>query len=238
VGEITAIAGAVAQSPHTNGGLPDYSVAAKDFIPVARLLYGIQWSGEYSTLIRFEPTQRGTNIALSTLIKQALQQTAASAAAFVILADCAGLVGAQIRRIPQLLTERQPDHFQVPQIRDWLSFSAERIHRHNLALIAGVATTCDMDQDSPLRPLIRQLDGQGDCFGHFHSAVFPYKPLKKRTLQLQDEVAELFESGALEDVLHLLHDDRSFTGAGESELLNGACWIGPINLVAEQEDMT
>ena len=29
-------------------------------------------------------------------------------------------------------------------------------------------------------------------------------------------------------MLHLLHDDRGAAGAGESEFVRGACWIGPI----------
>ena len=32
----------------------------------------------------------------------------------------------------------------------------------------------------------------------------------------------------MQGVLHLLTDDRDVTGAGETELVRGACWMGPI----------
>jgi len=229
LGEIVAISGAAAQSPHTHGGLPDYSVTTADFTPVAQLLYGIQWSGDFTTLIRFEPAQRGAHIELSTLIRQAMAETETTAAAFVILSDCGGLVGAQLRRAPQSAAASSSESFEVPQIRDWLSFSAERVYRNNLALIAGVAVQGELDANKELAPLLRRLHSDHDCYGHFHAAVFPYRTLKKRTLRLEHQVSELFDSGALQDVLHLLRDDRPITGAGESELLSGACWIAPLN---------
>jgi len=42
-------------------------------------------------------------------------------------------------------------------------------------------------------------------------------------------VTALFEGETLLGVLHLLHDDRPIVGAGDSELVRGACWIGPIH---------
>ena len=38
----------------------------------------------------------------------------------------------------------------------------------------------------------------------------------------------MFESESLQAVLHLLHDRRPITGAGESEFMAGACWFGPL----------
>ena len=47
-------------------------------------------------------------------------------------------------------------------------------------------------------------------------------------LDFADTVAGLFEAHHPLGVLHLLQDDRSPSGAGESEFIRGACWIGPI----------
>jgi hypothetical protein len=41
-------------------------------------------------------------------------------------------------------------------------------------------------------------------------------------------VKTLFEAETLQGVLHLLNDDREIAGAGQSEFIRGACWIGPI----------
>jgi hypothetical protein len=80
------------------------------------------------------------------------------------------------------------------------------------------------------------MEPAGQLYGHFHAAVFPYRPLKKRVLSLHTSVTDLFESGSIEDVLHLLRDDRPITGLGESELFSGACWVGPINEAIVEEE--
>ena len=47
-------------------------------------------------------------------------------------------------------------------------------------------------------------------------------------------LATIFEAERLQGVLHLLADDREIAGAGQSELVRGACWTGPIaSIVAD-----
>ncbi|HET6326297.1 MAG TPA: hypothetical protein VFG04_16585, partial [Planctomycetaceae bacterium] len=234
-GEFLAVAGAVAQSAHKSRGLPDYLLAAGDFVPSANVLYGVKCEGDFPLLIRFSPTEVGTQFRLSAIVSSALKQTNSRLAGFVILADCAGLVGAQLRQSPARVVQSRGDRFALPGVRDWLSFSAEQIHRHNLVLITGIAALGPVEEASPLHALLRSMDSDGELSGHFHAAVFPYRPLKKRVLPLEPSVKELFESGSIEDVLHLLRDDRPITGLGESELFSGACWIGPIaDVIAEE----
>ena len=64
--------------------------------------------------------------------------------------------------------------------------------------------------------------------GHFHAAAFRFRPLRKGIIDLGETVAKLFEPEQLLGVLHLLNDDRGVSGAGESEFVTGACWIGPL----------
>jgi len=227
-GEFLAVAGAVAQSAHKSHGLPDYLLAAGDFVPAAQILYGVRCEGELPMLIRFSPAETGSHIGLSKIVSCAMRQANFRLAGFVILADCAGLVGAQLRESPTRLPHDGSDRFALPRIREWLSFSAEQIHRHNLVLMVGIAAAGAVEKSSPLSPLLRPMEPTGELSGHFHAAVFPYRPLKKRVLPLGPSVSELFESGSIEDVLHLLRDDRPTSGAGESELFGGACWLGPI----------
>jgi hypothetical protein len=237
-GEFLAVAGAVAQSAHKSHGLPDYLLAAGDFVPAAQILYGAKCEGEMPVLIRFSPAETGTQIGLSKIVSCALRQANLRLAGFVILADCAGLVGAQLRQSPARLPHDGSDRFALPGIRKWLSFSAEQIHRHNLVLIVGIAAAGPVEPSSPLSALLRPMEPNGDLSGHFHAAVFPYRPLKKRVLPLGPSVSELFESGSIEDVLHLLRDDRPTSGAGESELFGGACWLGPIESAIAVEEST
>lgn len=227
-GEFLAAAGAVAQSAPTSGGLPDYLLAAGDFVPAAQVLYGIKCEGEFPILIRFNSSEADGQIGLSKLIEHCLKQAGCQTAGFIILADCAGLLGAETRRVSLETSPTAIDRFALPGIRSWLSFSAEQIHRRHLVLIVGVATTDPVEKSSPLRGMLRPLDAGENLSGHFHAAVFPYRPLKKRTLPLESSVTTLFESDAIQDVLHLLRDDRPMTEFSESELFSGACWLGPI----------
>jgi hypothetical protein len=82
-----------------------------------------------------------------------------------------------------------------------------------------------------LAPHVRPMSPSSDIQGHNHAAVFSYRPLKKRRLNLHDTVLNLFDSEDLQAVLHLLHDDRAISGGGESQLVSGACWTSPLTLV-------
>jgi hypothetical protein len=238
-GEFLAVAGGIAQSARNSGGLPDYLLAAGDFVPAAQALYGVQCEGDLPVLIRFRPSEAETQIGLSKIVSCGLRQTNFGVAGLIILADCAGLVGAQLRQTPAQTKQNETDRFALPGVREWLSFSAEQIHRHNLVLIVGIAANRAMGstaRSSALDALLRPMEPTGQLSGHFHAAVFPYRPLKKRILPLVSSVSDLFESGSIEDVLHLLRDDRPITGLGESELFGGACWLGPIGDVIAPEE--
>ncbi len=242
-GEFLSLAGAAAQSPPAGKGLPDYQITHEDFAPDIQVLYGVKCEGNFSHLLRFSPTENSRPAALSQLIDQSLKLTDCQTAGIVILAECAGLVGTQLRASPtepvaHAASAEAPgtSRFAFPEVRDWLSFSAEQIHRRSLVAIVGIARrTSDNSPSSELDPLLRPMNDSGNLFGHFHAAVFPYRPLKKRTLDLQKSVHELFDSGTILDVLHLLRDDRPIAGAGESELVNGACWISPISADIRRE---
>src|SRR4029079_5896959 len=87
----------------------------------------------------------------------------------------------------------------------------------------------------PIDPLLRPMTTDGGLHGHFHAAVFPYRPLKKRTLDFHASIREQCECGMIQDVLHLLRDDRPTIGVGESELLGGACWVSPLRDIVTME---
>lgn len=235
-GELMAVAGAVTQSTQSHRTLPDYSLSQADFIPRGQLLYGAQCGGGFSHLVRFDPVESEAPAALSTVISRCLKESRCTLAGLVILAESAGLVGTHLRRSPVTEAASVDDRFQFPEIREWLSFSPDRVYARSLTLIVGVVATGASDEMSQsLDDLLRPVDPGGNLRGHFHAAIFPYRPLKKRTLDLRASVRTLFESGAIQDVLHLLCDDRPVFGVGESALLGGACWISPIQHVVTEE---
>ncbi len=229
-GEFIAVAGAAAQSSTTIRGLPDFLMSQEDFVAEVQTLYGVKCTGDFSDFIRFEAHRpEDAPLGWSGLVTQALSLTNAKAAGIVVLAECEGLVGTRLRKSPVTPVSAGGDRVHFPEVKQWLSYSAEPVYRRSLALIVGVAQIAN--QTTPLskaREFLRPLTPSGELLGHFHAAVFPYRPLKKRTLELHPIVNDLFSSGSIQDVLHLLHDDRPVMGAGESTFVTGGCWVAPI----------
>ncbi len=224
-GELLAVAGAAAWLPTDGTNVPDYLLSTGSFVSGLSLLYALVCDGGFRRLIRFEERTKGDPLSLSTIIDQALAVGGGDQVGIVMLAETAGLVGATLRRSPAL-GEASASMFAYPQIRDWLSYSSEPSHRRQLALIAGVAST---RPHALLDPFLRPLASSPQkATGHFHAAIFPSRPLAKGRINLHDTVASLFENESLQSVLHLLTDDRAGVGAGQSELIRGACWVGPI----------
>jgi len=135
-----------------------------------------------------------------------------------------------LRRSPAL-GAKQP-LFTHPHVREWVSFTPERAYPRGLALVVGVAAR---GAQPALSPLLRPLRGSAGAAGHFHAAAFSYRPLQKGAVELAPTVATLFEAETLQGVLHLLTDDRDRAGAGQSEFVRGACWIGPIASVTAEK---
>lgn len=227
-GELLAVSGAVAVLPTPRGSQPDYQLARGDFVPTAHLLHGVRWSGSYSQLLRFDTDEREQKLAFSALLEEVISATGYQAAACVILAETSGLVGTSLRQSPTRLPQSE-SRFNHPEVRDWLSFTPERVFPHSLVVITGVMTTVPQDARwSQLTSYLRPLAQQSQVWGHFHAAVFSFRPFKKRRLELDETIPTLFDSGQLQGLLHLMNDERPITGAGESELLRGAVWIGPL----------
>jgi len=186
-------------------------------------------TGQFSQLLRFEAAEskRGA-ITLADLVVAVLEDLQTPAAGFVIAAETARLVGATLRQSPVLANGQSPVGF--PAVRDWLSFTSEPTSDRSLAIIVGFA------QHDPPRELAAFLHriGEGTAAqGHFHAAVFPYRPLAKGNINLQNTIASLLGSESAQTVMHLLADDREFEGVGQTELVRGACWVGPLRIARE-----
>ena len=232
-GEFLSMNGNVAQSGQ---GLPDYSMAQEDFSPTVQVLYGAKCVGEFSHFLRFEILGLKFGASLSSVVSQCLAQSGCDTAGVVMLAESAGLIGARPRKSPAEMAVQGAARFEIPAIRDWITFSPERVYARNLALVTGIVSKKNSSLDTlQLRHLMRPFDEAGEIEGHLHSAIFPYRPFKKRTLDYDQTIEELFDSRSIQDVLHLLSDYRTDTGIGESEFRRGACWITPIDEIVKEE---
>lgn len=234
-GEFLAAAGSAAYLPTDGTNVADYFAASGSFVPQMQVLYGLACEGPFTALARFETGGRGEGATLSQLADASLQLAGADTAAVAMVAESGGLVGAALRRSPGLDASVQAP-FGFPEVRQWLSFSAERTHTRALALVVGVVSRAP---SGPLAALLRPLGGGGGApaqrvVGHFHAGAFSYRPLQAGEIDLKQIVTTLFESERLQGVLHLLHDDREIAGAGESEFLRGAMWVAPVTRVAAE----
>ncbi|MBS0203841.1 MAG: STAS domain-containing protein [Planctomycetes bacterium] len=234
LGEFLAVAGATAQLPTGGTGKPDYQLGQGKYVPQVQVAYGLKCRGGMRQMQRFEPADEVIRVPLSKLVDQCLTLSETDLAGMVFIAETSGLIGTMLRRAPA--GEAEVDKLSHPEIRRWLSFSPERVHSHSLALIVGVAARGNPSHGAAgdLAPLLRSMGPGTDIYGHFHAAVFSYRPFKKRKLDLAETVATLFETADLQTVMHLLNDDREITGGGESEFLRGACWLSPITHVTRE----
>ena len=223
-GEFLAVSGSALVQPTDGSSVPDFQLTHDQFVPEVNVLYGLSAAGEFSRLLRFEAasTESGV-ITLADLVEQALAHLQVHAAGFVVVAESACVVGATLRQSPALANGESPWNF--PAIRDWLSFTTERNNERHLALIVGfVAYKPEPDYSAFLRRI-----GPGTAAqGHFHAALFGYRPLPKGNINLRDTISNLLGNESARAVMHLLSDDREFEGVGQTELMRGACWLGPI----------
>src|SRR5262249_39087948 len=157
---------------------PDYLQARETLAPTLQVGYGIVCEGSLSVLARFQ-TQPDAPTVLSRLVESCLQLSGHDSIGMIMAAQTTGLVRAALRRSRCAATSVQPLAF--PEVRSWLSFTAEPAYSNCSALVVGVAGRGDAGRLTPLvRPLI-----DGGCWGHFHAAAFSYRPLPKGSIDCQ-----------------------------------------------------
>lgn len=228
-GEFIAAAGHLAWLPGDGADAPDYLEQADRFVPRVLALRALVGEGEFSHLLRFCPEQKGLFLNLSDLFLEVLHTTRSDAAAMIGLVEVEGLVGTALSRSPGLIQASDtPSAF--PEIRNWLRFSGERIHRQAQALVVAFLsrdpahTAISCLSPVPSQPAIR---------AHAHAVVLPYRPLQQGLLELETSVRAVFEDNEPIGLLHLIEDDRPVLGIGQSAFIRGACWCAPLHFAKE-----
>jgi anti-anti-sigma factor len=222
-GELLSVGGTTVYQPADGTNVADYLIGAGALGAQVRVLYCLACDGRFSHLVRFESTQPDAVVGLSALARACLEESGGGSIGLVAVAEAMGLVGAALRLSP-VGAFADGDLFAFPGVRSRLAFTAERAFPRSVALVGGVVMRAGAASSEPLvRPL-----GDG-LAGHLHAAAFRFQPVRKGLVELAPTVAALFDAERLLGVLHLLDDDRGPSGAGESEFIRGACWIGRID---------
>jgi anti-anti-sigma factor len=227
-GEFLAAAGcAIALPTSDTNALPDYVVEQGDFVPQVETLYAVAGSGDFPMMVRFDSASDGPGqIGLSELTGALLEISGSELVAFVVLAEAAALVGAALQRSPV----SRPISLDLPDVRNWLMFTSERKKERSLALLVGVA-----GQNVPpaAAEFLRPIKHGSPVQAHVHAALFPYRPVQRGELPFAKTVAGVFANSTPSTVLHLMADTRPIEGMGETDLLRGACWAGPLRAITQ-----
>ena len=223
-GEFLAAGGCAVVLPTGEAqAVPDYVIQQGELIPRVETLYGLSGSGDFSTMVRFDALPDGPGrLSLSEFVTSLFDLSAAGAIGFVVLAETTSTVGTSLLRSPAL----GPLDRAVPGVRDWLSFTTERISDKSLMLLVGIA---GKHLDGDAATFVRPVRPESPIRAHIHGAVFGYRPVQRGELPFDGTVSGIMAASNPRALLHLMADSRPYEGVGETELARGACWMGPLS---------
>jgi len=221
-GEFIQLGKSIAYLPGDGSKKPDYIVGTGQLIASLTALYGFNFSGNFSYLVRFESTDHLNTISVSDLAENLTKITGSRHLAMVMIAESAGLIGASINASP--IDGKKI--FTFPEIKETVNFTTEPAHNKTLTLTVGLFSNMTTAEN---KKYLRPMSSNNPMKAHLHSAVFSYIALKKTDINLAETIDYLFETTELKDILHLANDSREITGLGESRFVQGFCWIAPVD---------
>jgi len=225
-GEFLAVAGAAAYQPGDGSRTCDTLVTEGSYVPQMQSLYGLACTGTFTQLARFEPVEGAEQVSMGALAELVLELAGADLACLVIAGESAGLAGASLRRSP---TDTTGSPLGFPEVRQWLSFTTEKAHVRASAVVCGVVAKSGT-VPAALAPFLRPLGAGSSVEGHLHAAAFRFRALPRGNLTVTTALRPWFEHDTVQDVLHLLADDRDADATLESAFTRGALWVAPLTL--------
>jgi hypothetical protein len=211
----------IAYLPADGSKKPDYIVDSGKFIASLIELYGLHFRGNFSHLVRFDPLDSKNTIGISQLAESFFRLSDCRQMALVMVAESGGLIGTSLNASP--VDGRKI--FTFPEIKEAVNFTTEPVHGKMLTLSVGFLSH---EKNAATGRFLRPMTPGSPLTGHIHTAVFPYVPLKKKDIDLNETIEYLFNTSELTDILHLTNDVREIAGLGESQFVHGFCWIAPV----------
>ncbi len=220
-GEYMMLGKNIAYLPADGSKKPDYMVSSGKLVADLTELYGIHFEGNFSHRIQFEHDKPNNTTGISKIAESIRELSNVNRLAMVMVAESGGLIGTSLNAPPV----EGKDIFSFPGIKNTINFTTEPAYYKMLTLSAGYFSFEEKDETAKF---LRPLKPDSLLSGHMHTAVFPYVALKKTAIDLEETIDFLFNNSELTDILHLTNDIRDITGLGESQFLQGFCWIAPI----------
>jgi len=231
-GEFMALGGSAVCLPGNGSTQCDFLVAEGSYVPEIQSLYSLACDGQFGHLVRFEAIDAQHPTGLTELTQAALALVDAPAACIAIAAESGGLIGAALRRSPAAGAQADAP-WEFPAMRQWLSFSTERLDAGSMVIAAGVVAH-QARSPQALAPFLRPVGVAGSPLGHVHAVPFRYKPLPEGLIELQRAIKPFIDSESAQTVLHLLCDDRDADAPEESRFIRGALWVAPLTFGTPQ----
>ena len=223
-GEYIMMGKNIAYLPADGSKKPDYMLASGQLVVSLTELYGLHFNGNFSCVIRFDPVNPLDTVGLSQLAEALLKLTGYDRMALVMIAESGGLIGTSLNVSPV----DGKKIFTFPEIKETVNFTTETAHFKMLTLSVGYFSAIE---NSESEKFIRPLVPGKSLWGHVHSSVFPFIPLKKTDIDLNETIEYIFNSSELSDILHLTNDTREISGLGESRFVKGLCWLVPVESI-------
>lgn len=220
-GEFMALGEAVAYKPSDGSRMPDYTLRSGTLEPEINALYALQAEGAFQSRVTFDPLTPGQTIPIEELTAGLSRSTDLEQFVFLMIAESGGLVGVSLTSPP---VGGDP-MFDFPRIRETVRFTTEPAYARMLAVTIGFYSRQPVSQ---LKAFLRPLSPGTDAWMHAHTAVFPFQALPRNEASAGKLILHLFETGIVEDIIHLITDSREINGIGSSTFKQGVAWIGQI----------
>ena len=242
-GEFLMVDGQVAYLPADGSKRPDYMVNSGQLIASLTALYGLSCTGDFPALVHFS-AEKGVGAAgsdgaagsggaagktvpgaaslgVGPMLEGIYQLLGYETFLLISIAEISGLVGVSLNQSPV----GHPDLFAYPGVKETVNVTTEPECGGMLGVTVGL---CSRKPDEGLSHFLRPVSPGAAVEAHLHTAVFPYTPLKKAGLDLHETLHTLFEAGTLSNLFHLVNDARDIVGLGESQFVQGFCWVAPL----------
>lgn len=221
-GEYLSAGGVTVCVPTDGRDHPDYMIEDGVFVPTITVFSGVSIPADFTRQVNFEASEQYRGVPLSSLGLLALREAGRPAAAALVVAETAALIGARRTRSPLL----DDDPFAVPSVRSHFSFTTEPSYERCTTVICAIFSAGPAAMLRPMDPAIR-------CWGHAHAAVFTHRPLPDGVIDAEAYIRTLFDYATVQSVLHLMHDPRNPLRSTESEFIRGSMWVHPLGALPE-----